>query len=297
MSLKDVEGKIVGERGLDSTAYEHDWFNASQCSIMIGDVLIDTVVNINAQVNQNKVPVYSYANPYYSFLGDGQVAVTGSLTLAFKESAYLIYALKRFSDFKSNGIWQSPRYRTSDNGFVLQRPEEEITEDTTFTTVAELARRKQTIRSNVEQMMEWQGTAGNESFNAKERNAAQVQNNKFVKQLGALSDNEFEDWAETFEDVLWYGTDIQNTFMADKVNSFNLKEKDIIGEEDILSHRRVDQYPPVDIWIIYGDTNNHATNHTVQKILKVSFLGMSKTIEVNNQPIYETYPFIAQNLV
>ena len=297
MSLTDTEGSIVGERGLDSTAYEHDFYNGAQISLMIGDVLIDTAVHCSVQLNQNKVPVYSYANPYYSFLGAGQISVTGSLTIAFKESGYLLYALKRFADFKNNGIWQSPRYSVTDSGFTLQRPEEEITEDTTFKSIAEIGRRKQTMRANVEQMMEWQGIAGNKSLNAKERNAARNNNNKFLKQLGALNDNEFEDWAETFEDALWYGSDIQNTFMADKVNSFNIRPKEDIDDETLLSHRRADQYPPVDIWIIYGDTNNHATNHTVQKILKASFLGNSKIIEVNNQPIYETYPFIAQNLV
>lgn len=297
MTLRDVNGAIVGERGLGSTAYEHDYFASAQISLMIGDVLIDSAVHCSVQVNQNKIPIYGYANQYYKFLGAGQVSVSGSLTVAFKEAGYLLYSLKRFSDLKNAGEWQSPRYYVDPKGIIRRQPDQEITAETTFETVAQAARRKQTMRANVEQMMEWQASMSNTNLSAKERNTARVKNNKFVKQLGALDDGTFEDWAETFEDALWYGTDIQNRFMADKVNSFNIGDKQSISNEDVLTHRRPDQYPPVDIWIIYGDTNNHSTNHTVQKILKTSFLGSSKIIKVDNEPVYETYPFIAQNLV
>lgn len=294
MSLTDVEGSLLGERGLGSTAYEHDYFSGSQIQVMVGDVLVDTAVHISVQVNQSKTPVFGYANQYYSFLAPGQVIVTGQLVVSFKEAGYFLYALKRFNEFATAGEWQSPRYYTDSQGIFRRRPEDN-TDMNTFQTVAAAARRKRTIRANVEQSLAWEVAATNGSVS--ERKQAKRRNNRFVKSLGALKDDEFEDWAETFEDAVWYGTDIQNSFLRDKVNSKNIKEGFAVEPEDLLSHRRPDQYPDVDLWIIYGDTNNHAANHTVQKILDVSFTGSSKTISVSGEPVYEVYPFIARNLV
>jgi hypothetical protein len=208
-----------------------------------------------------------------------------------------LYSLARFNNLKNESEWASPRYYVDEEGLFRRQPEQELTAETKFKSIAEEARRKHTMQANVEQMMEWQNVVSKYGKNSKQAIAARKNYNRIVKQLGALDDDVFEDWAETFEDTLWYASDIQNNFMADKINSYNFGRDVQIASEDILSHRSVDQYPPVDIWIIYGDTNNHATNHTVQKILKAGFLGTSKVIEVNDEPVYETYPFIAQNLV
>ena len=294
MVLTDVQGSTLGERGLGSTAYEHDYFSGSQIQIMVGDVLVDTAVQINMEVHQSKTPVFGYANQYYSFLADGYVIVTGQIVVAFKEAGYFLYALKRFNEFVSAGEWQTPRYFVDDKGILRRDPESGV-DLTKFETVAKAAERKRTMRANVEQSLDWAEVSvkGTPS----EKAQARRRNNQFVRSLGALKDDAFEEWAEQFEDAIWYGTDIQHSFLRDKVNSGNLREKEAIEPEDLLSHRRVDQYPAVDIWVVYGDTNNHAANHTVQKLLDVSFTGASKTISVSGEPVYEAYPFIARNLV
>ena len=293
MVLTDVQGNILGERGLGSTAYEHDFFSGSQIQIMIGDILIDSAVHIDYQIHQSKTPVFGYASQYYSFIADGQVIVTGSIAVAFKEAGYLLYSLKRFNDLKISGEWQSPRYYV-ENG-ILRRQPSSSADLSTFQTAAAEARRKKTIRANVEQSLDWQNVSLKGT--KEERTQARRRNNRFVKSLGALRDDQFEDWAEEFEDAIWYGTDIQHSFLRDKVNSRNLPENKMIETEDLLSHRRPDQYPEVDIWIVSGDTNNHAANHTVQKILDVSITGSSKTINISGEPVYEVYQFIAKNLV
>lgn len=294
MALTDVQGTTIGERGLGSTAYEHDYFSGSQIQVMIGDVLVDTAVHISMQVHQNKTPVYGYANQYYSFLADGEVIVTGQLVVAFKESGYFLYALKRFNEFATAGEWQTPRYHVDKSGILRREPDSE-TDLSKFETVAKAAQRKRTMRANVEQTLDWETVQ--RSGTKEEKKQARRNNNRFVKTLGALKDDAFEEWAETFEDAIWYGTDIQHTSLRDKVNSGNIREKTAIEPEDLLSHRRADQYPAVDIWVIYGDTDNHAANHTVQKLLDVSFMGSSKTISVSGEPVYESYPFVARNLV
>lgn len=292
MVLIDAKGNTLGERGLGSTAYEHDYFSGSQIFIMAGDVLIDAAVYLNVQVNQNKVPVYGYASQYYSFLADGKVIVNGSLTIAFKESGYLLYALKRFNQLNAASEWTSPRYYVDKEGIFRRDPGDNV-DLTKFETVAAAAERRRTIRTNVEQSLELEQAIANGT----DQGTARRQNNRLVKSLAALKDDAFEDWAEVYEDAIWYGTDIQNSFLRDKVNSYNIEPGTYIENEDLLSHRRPDQYPEIDLWIVYGDVNNQATNHTVQKILDVSFLGSSKTIEVSGEPVYETYPFIARNLV
>ena len=112
-----------------------------------------------------------------------------------------------------------------------------------------------------------------------------------------MEDDKFEDWAEVFEDAIWYGSDPANPLMRDKLFSNNLEEHQLISQEDVLSHRRADQYPQIDIWITYGDMSRQPVNHTVKKIMDVSFVGQAQTVEVSGEPTYEVYNFFAKNVV
>jgi hypothetical protein len=161
-----------------------------------------------------------------------------------------------------------------------------------FQSIAKEARRKNTMQANVEQMFSWAGDTPSQPYLSNRSDY-----NTFVKELDYLTDDKFEDWAETFEDVLWYGSDKQIPTLRDQLNSKNLTPLQVIQKETFLSHRRPDQYPEVDIWIIYGNTSDHTANHTVQKILDVSFTGCQKSISSSGEPIYETYSFVARNLV
>ena len=294
MTITNYAGEVIGSSGLGQTAYEYDWYSGSQIQIMIGDVLIDNAVQTNFVVTQNKTPIWGYSNQYYAFAADGRVFVQGQITIAFKEAGYLLSPIVRFQKFNQAGEWQSPRYSITDGKF--SRQPDNLSPASSFTSLAEEARRKQTMKANVEQMFAWSNQSSN-AANQQQKNYARARNNNFVKQLGRLKDDEFEDWAETFEDALWYSTDIQNRFLREKVNSKNLKSTDFMDTETILQHRRPDQYPPVDVWIVYGDTSNHATNHTVKKLIDVEFTGSSQEIRVSGEPIYEVYPFIAKNFV
>ena len=202
--------------------------------------------------------------------------------------------MMRYQELIKSGQWVNPRYKTDKSGNFINVPDV-FGSDVKYETMAEQARRKKTRRTNVEQYM-----------NIKEAEAsgdpdviavARRQNNQFIRELGALRDDAFEDYAETFEDAIWYGTDIQNSFMREKINSNNLFDDELVEPEHILTHRRPDQYPAVDIWIVSGDTDNHSANHSVEKIVDLSFTGKSKSITVSGEPIIEVYPFIAKNLV
>lgn len=284
MTLRDHRGDFITPALAGATHYEFDWFSGSQITIMLGDVLLDNIVSISFNVAQNKTPVYGYANQYYSFVADNKVLVYGTVTIAFKEAGYLFWPIKRFIEQKQAGEWITPRYGRDQKGNIT-KGYDFSNSNGTFTTAAQEAEHHRIMRNNVEQTMEYSAT--------NQLNRA----GSFWKELSALPDDKFEDWAEVFEDAIWYGSDPANAMMRDRLFSGNLSDKDILDDEIILSHRRADQYPPVDIWIVYGDMNRPAANHTVKKIMDLSWTGQSQVIEVSGEPTYEQYSFIAKNIV
>jgi hypothetical protein len=300
MTIINIDGRPIGEPDIGKSNYEMDYFSSSQIQVMMGDILLDSAISLSYELRQNKTPVYGYANQYFTFVADGQVFVSGSLVIAFKEAGYLLYPIKRFHNLAASSTWASPRYdvqKVKKQGIINNTADLtkiDMDQDP-FTTIAKQARRKKTMRANVEQMFAWEQMSKDTDpkLNAK----GNANYNRFLTELGSLEDDAFEDWAEVFEDSLWYGSDIQNSFMRDKINSKNATKDQDIDNEFLLSHRRPDQYPPVDIWIVYGNTDDASANHTVQKILDVSFTGCSKGFAASGEPVYEAYSFLAKNLV
>jgi len=286
MALRDENGTYIGSPLLGETKYEYDWFTGSQINMMIGDIVVDSCVGIQWDATQSKTPVYGYASQYYTFAADGKVLVQGAFTVAFKEAGYVFWPIKKFLNQAAAGKWSSPRYIIDNDGKIVQGHKLDHT-DGTFANEARIAENRRVMRGNVEQMMEWQYGP----------TRAGALYNQAYRDLGALADDQFEDWAEVFEDVLWYGSDINNPLMRDKLFSNNLPAFIELANEDILSHRRADQYPPIDMWVTYGDMNRPAVNHTVKKIMDLSFVGQSQVIEVSGEPTYEVFHWIARNIV
>lgn len=301
MPLKDANGDFLGSSSLGSIVYEMDYFCGSNLFLMVGDILIDTAISLRYDTRQSKTPIYGYAQQYYSFVASGHVLVQGTLAVAFKESAYMLHPIQRFSNNAANvyanrlpldneegapSSWNNPRYTQDSEGNIINSYKPK---DYTFAEASRKATNKRVAKGNVEQMFEWQAKGGNpkqyERFN------------KLNKQLGALKDNDFEDWAEVFEDAIWYGADKANPMVRDKLYSRNIPRNQEIDDEDVLNHRRIDQYPPVDLTIVYGDASRNPTNHTVRKILDVVFTGQAQTVETDGNPVYDVYEFIARTTV
>jgi len=303
MAIRDTQGSLVGAPQLGEYTYEMDYFAGSQINVLMGDVLIDAAVKIGFDVNQSKTPVFGYANQYYSFLADGHVLVQGSLVVVFKETGYLFWPIQRYqekialladnpvdsySGSSNLSAWSSPRYEVSKDGKVTNSYKPS---NFSFLEAAKAGENKKNMRANVEQMVAL--------MNNPDKDNPDVfrQYNQFVQGLGSLPDGDFENWAEQFEDVLWYGSDPANPATRDRLYSKNLSSGSAIADEDVYSHRRIDQYPPIDIWITYGDFNAQTPNHSVVKLLDVSFVGQSQTIEISGEPIYSIYNFLARNIV
>jgi hypothetical protein len=302
MAIQDTQGNLIGAPQLGEYTYEMDYYSGSQINLLMGDVLIDSAVKIGFDVNQSKTPVFGYANQYYSFLADGHILVQGSLIVAFKETGYLLWPIQRYQEkialiaanptenytgTSNLDAWTSPRYKVEDGKVVNSYKPSNFS----FLEASKAGENRKNMRANVEQMVAL--------TNNPDKNNPDVfrQYNQFVQGLGSLPDEDFEKWAEQFEDVLWYGSDPANPATRDKLYSKNLLAGNEITDEDVYSHRRIDQYPPIDIWITYGDFNAQTPNHSVVKLLDVSFVGQSQTIEISGEPIYQVVSFLARNMV
>jgi hypothetical protein len=114
--------------------------------------------------------------------------------------------------------------------------------------------------------------------------------------MSALDDKSFEDIAEKFEDMLWRGNRnfdaVGHDFQGPNIGGLGLAD----ANTDHMMYRRGDQYPPFDIWVLYGDVTNAAANHTIKRIIKAEIVGQGQAIYVGGEPIKEQYRFIARNL-
>jgi len=136
------------------------------------------------------------------------------------------------------------------------------------------------LRLNIERMIQSENTA--DRF-------------EFYNDLLALSDEEFEGIAERFEDQLW-GKGLISNFETPNLQNYEGADPPEATNEFYDVYRRGDQYPPFDIWVLYGDISNKAANHTIKKLLDCEIIGQSQVIQINGEPIAERYDFIGKNL-
>lgn len=276
MPLRDDRGDFATHSQSGLITYEADWYSGSQIQVLMGDILIDNAVAITYQVNSTRIPIYGFGSEYFAFTAKGHTLVTGQLTIAFKETQYLLSPAKRFHNMvnihgEGNLVSARGGGAKKEGGFESLK------------SASGAAHRKRVRHQNVEQMLR-QG---------------QTPSAGLVKQLGALGDSDFENYAEEFEDVVWYGANINSPRSRSSLNAESLShDAPEIDSNQEIALRRLDQYPPVDITITFGDMEAPDTvNHTVQKLLDVHFTGEVKEIVVGGQPILETYSFIARNRV
>lgn len=84
--------------GIKPGVYNIDWFSSSQCALFIGDILVDEVTSLNFVVQQNRRPLYGYADQYFRQMSKGQVIVQGQFSINFKEAGYLFLILNNYKE-------------------------------------------------------------------------------------------------------------------------------------------------------------------------------------------------------
>jgi hypothetical protein len=111
--------------GVRPGVYNIDWFSSSQVALYIGDVLIDEITSLNFVVQQNRRPLYGYADQYFRQMSKGQVIVQGQFTINFKEAGYLWLVLYNYQS-KVISLGRQPFQVFSQE--VMQQNIEEVTD-------------------------------------------------------------------------------------------------------------------------------------------------------------------------
>jgi hypothetical protein len=267
----DATASNAGSLVNQVTAYEFDYFSGTQIQIYIGDILIDDAYSIQFQATQTKRPIYGYGSQYFHTVADGQVLVEGSFAVSFKEADYILATLDYYRQAMAPiEIGQTDAregYLGDELGLNLNSQNEHRV-------------RRENIERRIQRLY-------HENQSEKE-GGLHLGAGEFdlARDLAALDDQQFEDFAETFEDVLWNKPEADFLSGNIKINEYNLGT-------DV---RRADQYPPFDIYILYGDIANKAANHTIKKLIDVSIVGQGQAITVGGEPVAEFYRFIAKNL-
>lgn len=293
--------------GLGANTYEFDFFNGAQISVYVGDILIDDIYTIEYQVEQSKRPVYGYASQYYHKAAPGQIMVRGSFAISFKEANYLIATLSRFAEDKApidaaahkainkgtKNVASSVAQSMGMVGGDLMAEEIDKVYHVKRESIERFLEREKNVREGLGAagMVGAAGMAGvvpSDLSDVAKNNPvpAAAERYKFYRELAALPDQAFEDAAEVFEDMLW----------QEPTENFQSSNASTHQDGMTNNYRRADQYPPIDIYIVYGDLSNAAANHTMKKIIDVDIVGEGQQISVDGQVIMEGYSFIAKNV-
>jgi hypothetical protein len=277
--------------GLGNITYEYDYYTGSSTLVYFEEVLVDDIVRIAWAVSQNREPVYGYASQYFNALADGVIIAGGSFWIAFKEAGYIPIILRYVSSRRDQGdpMFASPaltprRGGAHSSGLIQSAQEWQggVSEGG--------ARRAGTVqRADVERLMRAEAAGSSD---------AELQRvlNQYAVNISAMSDRQFEDLSETFEDAIWYGGNSPRTGRADAMSgNFGGGE---IEDERFLAIRRADQFPPFDIVVTFGDMNTPAANHTIQRLTDcVITQTRFGPIESSGEPVYVQFDFIARNMM
>ena len=267
----------------------------AQALVYAEDVLIDDVVRIAWNVSQSRTPIFGYASQYFNALAAGPIIVQGAFWIGFKEAGYMPAILNFISQRRSP---DEPFYASP-----AQLPESGRTFGTSLVQSArvwegeveggETRRAGRVTRAGVERFIRAQDTDPTSLDTSREMRT-------LTSSLGAMSDQNFEDMAERFEDALWYGgqrpQEGRRESMSGNWAGGSNDSEDV--EARFLAVRRADQYPPFDLLITFGDMNTPAANHTLHRITDVTILDTEfGGVENTGDPIFVKYSFLARNVM
>lgn len=296
MTISGADTRFPFPWRMGNTNYEYDYFAGSSVLTYFEEILVEDTCRIAWNVQQGRVPVYGYASQYFNALAAGNVIVNGSIWVYFKEAAYMPTILRHVAarkDPEGDSFYATPAQAPYLGTQVATTLDGSSREWGSLEGNPDTRQAGRVQRANIERILE-----ARENSDGSETNQRELQN--LLLSLGALSDREFEDVAEVFEDALWYGGN-SNRDIVDNSRG-QLHQNNFAGGDmtDVqwLGLRRADQYPPFDIMVTYGDINNGAANHTVHRILDVSFVNSEvAAIQANGEPVIIRYDFLARNAV
>ncbi len=277
--------------GLGNITYEYDYFSGSQVLVYFEDVLVDDCVRIAWSVQQNRQPIYGYASQYFNALADGNIIGAGSFWIAFKEAAYIPIILRHIASRRDveDPLFASPA-ATPRNGARHHSGLLESAQEWQGGTQEGGARQAGTVtRADVQRLMEA------EARDPENADIAQLLRGYSIN-ISAMSDREFENAAEVFEDAIWYGGNSRRSGRSDAMSGNYAGGE--IEDERAIAIRRADQFPPFDILVTFGDMNTPAANHTVVRLVDTVITNTQfGPVEPSGEPLYVQFDFICRNMM
>lgn len=272
--------------------YNVDYYSGAQVALYIGDVWVDDVSSLSYTFQQNRTPIYDYANPLYRDVSKGPVLVQGQFTINFKEAGYLWLILDRYRSIMKG----APSLLTQKKGFA-HKPISGIRRNNN-----PFGLQDDIVRQNIEQVVngEFDAFTRNEVFQDVARAIQLEDANRQLTGYASVSRSN-SDVGRSVDGTTSVGRSFNGRISAESVmETFeNLVWR---LEDQALDnlHRRPDdpELNPFDMYIVYGDfAGDDDVNHTIRKLQHVNIIGGGQQVVIDGQPIQEAYSFIARNIV
>lgn len=266
-----------------AVVYDKEYFTAAQCSVYIGDILIDEITSLQVSVLQKKMPIYGYASQLFDKVAKGTVLVEGNFTINFKESGYLNTVLERYKSLNGDSSLPSLSPYVSGNAFSQQ-----------------LKNRTGGAKQN--------GTKGFLS----RLNIEQAQQNQRIADAvveGKINGRPItpEELIDFYQDLSGFNNDsparsgsvsgalpgIEDTFESFEDRVWSTSNDDAEWNDRRADSNRFDDFT---IYVAWGDYNtNDRVNHTSKRIDNVRIIGQHQQMDLSGEPVQEAYSFIARN--
>jgi len=259
-------GDWISRRGV----YDNDFFSSAQCTLYIGDVLVDELTSLSFAVHQSKTPLYGYASELFDAVSKGNVLVQGQFSINFKEAGYLWLILNRYKAMNGEVPIFDPTNGNAD-GLPSGVPAREMAQ---YRNIEQVVNGNNPLTSDTKYLgaLAREAQLSLSGFSNRSRQEGETK--------GA------ESIFEAFENYVW-GKEGQTTYAIDG------------GTIDITDNRRCDvaKLNPFDIYVVFGDyVGDDRIHHTIQKIVDVHILGNSKQIGMDGTPVQEVYQFFAKDI-
>jgi len=83
-------------RSTKGVKINQEYFSGAQASLFIGDTWVDDIIAIDYSLQHTRAPIYGYGSQHFDFVPKGNILVTGSFKINFREPNYLWLILERF---------------------------------------------------------------------------------------------------------------------------------------------------------------------------------------------------------
>ena len=250
-----------------TSIYDLDYFDPCQMFIYIGDTWVDEITSFQHELQQSKTPIFGYASQLWDDLAAGQVLVSGSFTINFKEQGYLWAVLRRY--------WNMSLQATQNNGGSTTNLQKAVINAGGKSPIVWNGKDHDAIaRQDIARQVQGNEMSRGQKYQAWVDLAGYATSSKKVKNP---KDARFEDLMDVYENAVWNNTSV------DDLNA-QIRRPDC------------NVYDGLTIYQVFGNYNSKAANHTVQRFDNVALTSQGKMIRMGDAPIQESYTFLAQTL-